>query len=227
MGRQTRAPSIGLFSAELIELPRIYAAAFVLPVPLPAAAGRPVMVLPGFLAHDLSTARLRRSLRAAGHFVHGWGLGINLGARADLLDRLAARVRQLSDRYKRPIAMVGWSLGGVYAREVAKLVPSQVDLVVTLGSPFSGSPRANNAWRLYELLNDHPVHAPPVAVDLAAKPPVRTVALWSARDGIVPPDCAAGKDAERDAAMEVHCRHMGFVTSAAGIAAVAGVLAEG
>lgn len=182
------------------------------------------MVLPGFLAHDLATARLRRSLAGAGHSVHGWGLGTNLGARVDLLERLADRIGGLVDRHGDPLTLVGWSLGGVFAREAAKRVPSLVEMVVTLGSPFSGNPRANNAWWLYELINDHPVDAPPLEVELAVKPPVPTVALWSAQDGIVPPPCAAGQEAERDAAIQVDCRHMGFVTSAAGIAAVADVL---
>ena len=82
--------------------------------------------------------------------------------------------------------------------------------VITLGSPFSGSIRANNAWRLYQLVAGHPVDAPPIAARLAEKPPVPTYALWSRRDGIVAPASARGEAHERDAAIEVDCLHMGF-----------------
>ncbi len=93
---------------------------------------------------------------------------------------------------------MGWSLGGIFARELAKQRPELVRLVVTLGSPFSGDPRANNAWRIYELLNDHPVDRPPIASDLAEKPPVPTVAVWSPRDGIVAPVAARRQRHESD-----------------------------
>jgi pimeloyl-ACP methyl ester carboxylesterase len=184
------------------------------------------MVLPGFLAHDLATIRLRRSLRAAGYLTKGWGLGFNLGARADLLERIAARIDSLAADTRRPVTLIGWSLGGVFAREVAKLVPSHVRLVISLGSPFSGDPRSNNAWRLYELVNDHPVHAPPVEVDLPVKPPVPTVALWSPYDGIVAPAAAAGQPTERDAAYQIECRHMAYAWSGPAIGAIGTILAE-
>ena len=219
-----RAPSLGLFAGELLEVPALLAAPLLPLVDLPSGRSEPVMVVPGFLAQDLTTIRLRRSLARAGYAVHGWGLGLNLGARADLLDRLAARIEAIASEAKQPVTLVGWSLGGVFAREVAKVAPAAVRLVVTLGSPFSGDPRANNAWRLYELINDHPVHAPPVKVDLAACPPVPTVALWSRRDGIIPPACAAGQVGERNAAIEVACRHLGFALTRTGIEAVGAVL---
>lgn len=221
-----RAPSLGRFAAELCDVPGLLAAALLPPVRIGAGGGIPVMVLPGFLAHDLATIRLRRSLIAAGYRACGWGLGINLGARVDLLDRLAQRVVDHAEQCGQAIALVGWSLGGVFAREVAKLVPNQVRLVVTLGSPFSGNPRANNAWRLYELVNDHPVHDPPVAVQLSAKPAARTIALWSRRDGIIPPACAAGRPGERDEAIEVDCRHLGFAWSRSAIEAIGSVLLD-
>ena len=81
--------------------------------------------------------------------------------------------------------LVGWSLGGVFAREVAKVRPELVAKVVTMGSPFSGDPRSNNVWRLYEWIAGHPVDKPPIDTDTAEKPPVPTLALWSRKDGIV------------------------------------------
>ena len=221
-----RAPSRRLYLAELLELPGLLAAPILPPVPIEVGNGDAVMVLPGFLASDLSTIRLRRSLRAAGYAAEGWGLGLNLGARAELIERLADRVRAVAAQSGRPVVLIGWSLGGIYAREVAKLAPEATRLVMTLGSPFSGDLRANNAWRLYELVNDHRVDAPPFEADVAAKPPVRTIALWSARDGIIPPACAAGQPGERNAAIEVDCRHLGFAWARSGIAAIGQVLAD-
>lgn len=220
------APSSTLFAGELLEVPRLLAAPLLPAVKLAQGRGDPVMVLPGFLAHDLATVRLRRSLGQAGYAAQGWGLGVNLGARADLLDQLAAQVEAMARASGRPVVLVGWSLGGVFAREVAKLVPHHVRLVVTLGSPFSGDPRANNAWRLYELVNDHAVDAPPIDTQLAVKPPVPVVAMWSRRDGIIPPACAAGSAGERDAAVEADCRHLGFVAGRSGIQAIGNVLAD-
>ncbi|MDB5716729.1 MAG: alpha/beta hydrolase [Sphingomonas bacterium] len=173
--------------------------------------GRVVMVIPGFLAGDIFTSRLRRTLDLAGYRAEGWRLGINWGVRADLLDRLSARIDAI-DPARGPVVLIGWSLGGIYARALAKIRPDRVDRVITLGSPFSGDPHANNAWRLYEMVNRHPVEAPPIAVDLATKPPVPTFALWSARDGIVAPASTRGRPGESDRRIEVDCRHTDFCT---------------
>ncbi|MEY4238902.1 MAG: hypothetical protein RL339_1503 [Pseudomonadota bacterium] len=221
-----RAPSPGLFAAELLEVPGLLAAPLLPAVKLPVGHAEPVMVLPGFLAHDLSTIRLRRSLVAAGYLARGWGLGFNLGARVDLPARLARQVEALAREAGQPVTLIGWSLGGIFAREIAKRIPQHVRLVVTLGSPFSGDLHANNAWRLYELVNDHPVDDPPFEAHMAEKPPVPTVAMWSRRDGIIPPGCAAGGPGERDAAIEADCRHLGFAWARKGILAVGNVLAD-
>lgn len=179
--------------------------------------GRRVLVIPGFMIDDTRTLTLRRALRAAGYDAHGWGLGRNLGATADILDRLVTRVTALGGG---PVTLVGWSLGGIYARELATFRPDLVERVVTMGSPFSGDPRANNAWRMYERVSGHKVDAPPIARSLLAKPPVRTIALWSRRDGIVAPASARGLAAESDLRVEVDCVHTGFALSHRAIAAV-------
>jgi hypothetical protein len=186
--------------------------------------GHPVMVLPGFLASDHSTVVIRRALQAAGYKAYGWGLGFNWGARPDLLDRIEAHLARVSR--KEPVTLIGWSLGGLYAREIAKRQPEQVARVITLGSPFSGDLRANNAWRLYEMINDHTVDTPPIEVSVAEKPPVPTIALWSRADGIVAPACARGQPHECDEAIEIGCTHMGFMTQPCAIDAVLDVLAR-
>lgn len=184
----------------------------------------PLMVIPGFFASDRSTLGLQRALAKEGYRVCGWGLGWNLGARADTLDRIVERLESVSRG--RPVTLVGWSLGGIYAREVAKQRPDLVARVVTLGSPFAGDPRANNVWRLYELVSQHPVDNPPLNVDLGAKPPVPTIALWSRRDGIVAPACARGFEGQRDRHVELDCSHMGFATSRRAFRGIAATLRE-
>lgn len=169
------------------------------------------MVIPGFLGTDRTTLELQRALGAAGYRVIGWGLGVNNGVRADTLDRIADRAAAFGQGEK--VILVGWSLGGVYAREVAKRRPDLVAKVVTLGSPFSGDPRANNAWRLYERIAGHPVDKPPIEAELAAKPPVPTLAIWSRQDGIVAPAGARGGIGESDEQLELDCTHMGFAVS--------------
>ena len=186
--------------------------------------GQPVLVIPGFLSSDHSTAILRRTLKGAGYRAYGWGRGINFGVRPDLFERLEARLEKAAR--KGPVTLIGWSLGGLYARELAKRQPDKVARVLTLGSPFSGSLRANNAWRLYEMVNRHAVDAPPVDVRVHEKPPVPTVAFWSRKDGIVAPASARGQAGECDKAVELDCTHMGFMSADCVMEAVLKELAE-
>src|SRR6476661_1940479 len=104
--------------------------------------GPPAMVIPGFVASDRTTMGLRKALAGAGWRVHGWGLGFNKGAHPDILADLKRQLEQIWDG--RPVLVVGWSLGGLFARELAREVPEMIRAVITLGSPFSGHPRQNN-----------------------------------------------------------------------------------
>ena len=180
--------------------------------------GERLMVIPGFLANDRTTLGLQRALAKAGYRVTGWGLGLNTGVQPDTLDRIVERIERFGAGGK--VVLVGWSLGGVYAREAAKLRPDLVAKVVTAGSPFSGDRRSNNAWRLYERVAGHPVDDPPIDTVLEEKPEVPTLALWSRRDGIVAVAAARGQAGERDAERELTCSHMGFAVSGSGIAQV-------
>ena len=93
------------------------------------------MVVPGFLASDFPATCPRRYLTACGFRAYGWGLGRNLGARADLFVRLGRQLDRILAESRGPVTLIGWSLGGIYARELAKGRPEDVSMVITLGSP--------------------------------------------------------------------------------------------
>jgi pimeloyl-ACP methyl ester carboxylesterase len=172
------------------------------------------MVIPGFIANDRTTMELRRALAEAGFRVHPWRQGVNWGARADTLERLKRAVDLCG--HDEPMLLVGWSLGGLYAREIARTEPHRVRAVVTLGSPVWGDRRRyTNVWKLYERLAGHPVDNPPIP-ESPEKPPVPTLAIWSNRDGIVGVPSAKGTKRTRDKAVEVNSTHMGFAVSKAG-----------
>lgn len=185
-----------------------------------AAEPKLVMLLPGFATHPVRMRYMARQLEKAGHTVKQWGMGFNLGASEQAFERISGRIEAIHKRYGCKMVLVGWSLGGIFAREMAKRHPQAVEKVITMGSPFSGDPHANNAWRAYQFIAGHPVDRPPIQADVAAKPPVETVALWSPRDGIVSPRSARGKPGERDRAVALRCNHLGFAYSPQCIAAV-------
>ncbi len=222
---KVRRPSLRLLAAELSYLAepvmqrvRDFADPYVLPR---AASPQTVMLVPGFLAHPIRMRRMAHKLEQAGHKVKRWGQGTNTGVSADRLQLAERRLIDLHRRYGRKVWLVGWSLGGLYAREIAKLQPDMVAGVITMGSPFSGDLRANNAWRVYQLVAGHRVDQVPVEARLAEKPPVPTIALWSPRDGVIDPRCAAGRPGERDRAVALRCSHMDFAFSRKAIRAVA------
>ena len=181
---------------------------------------RRIMLIPGFGAHPVRMRWMARQLEKAGHTVKSWGMGVNFGATADRFTKAEQRLVDLYERRGEKLVVVGWSLGGVMARELAKRHPDKIEKVVTMGSPFSGSPRANNGWRAYQAIAGHRVDEPEIEAVPAEKPPVETVAFWSPRDGIVAPKSACGKPGERDRAIALRCTHMGFVLSNEAMAAL-------
>ncbi|NTZ42844.1 alpha/beta hydrolase [Altererythrobacter sp. SALINAS58] len=181
---------------------------------------RMVMLLPGFGAHPLRMRYMAQHLERAGHTVKRWGQGFNMGFAPERFEKLEERLVDLHERGQGKVFLVGWSLGGIFARELAKRHPDKVAKVITMGSPFSGSPRANNAWRAYQMVTGHRVDSPPIDTVPAEKPPVPTVALFSPNDGIVAVESAAGLDGERDRAVALTCTHMGFTYSGEAIRTV-------
>ena len=205
----TRAPPLKLLFAELASLRR---GGIVPPVVEKARHPQPVMLLPGFGAHPKRMKPMADALSEAGHAVHEWGLGFNFGPNQENFAFLMRRVGALARQHRAPVALVGWSLGGLFAREIAQRQPDSVSKVITLGTPFSGDPRNNNAWRAYEVVTGHSVDQPPVECDFSIKPPVPTIALWSPRDGVIHPRSACGWAGERDRAIPVRCSHLGFAS---------------
>ncbi|MBC7601943.1 MAG: alpha/beta hydrolase [Ramlibacter sp.] len=183
------APSLVLLALEPWRAGIDLAASFLSTRPRRIGDGHPVLVLPGLGGGDWSTVWLRRSLNRAGFATSGWGLGLNRGPEGDFdewLARLDAKVQALHDRDGRKVSIIGWSLGGIYARELAKRVPHLVRQVVTLGSPFAGI-KSSNAQTAFKLLNRG--RAQPMTAELEQRlrtdPPVPATAIYSRTDGVV------------------------------------------
>lgn len=181
-----RAPSLALLFAEpgraLAEF-GLLAPGLPLLAAAPGGDGHPVLVLPGMGGDDRSTLALRRFLRRKGYWAHGWKHGRNVGSTA-IVPALRARIADLHERHGKPVSLVGWSLGGIYARELARALPEHVRQVITLGSPFRGPYKASNVWRIYEMLSGNR-GSDEAAAHLAECPPVPTTAIFTRTDGIV------------------------------------------
>lgn len=207
-------PPLRLFLAEAGFLLTPLARKFSPPLPVePAENPKVIILLPGFATAPWRMRFMAQQLERAGHKVKRWGLGYNYGPTPQNIAILAERVQAVRERYGQQVVLIGWSLGGIFAREVAKMHPECVAKVVTMGTPFSHSPYSNNIWRLYQLTVGHSVEAPPVDVTMHEKPPVETVAFWSPRDGVISRRAACGLPEERDRAVALRCTHMGFCNS--------------
>ncbi len=152
----------------------------------PRGAGDPVVVLPGFSAGDASTAPLRLFLGLLGHDVRGWGLGTNSGDVPALLPRVIAETERCAVATGTRVRLVGWSLGGYLAREVARERPDLVERVVTLGSPIVGGPKYTAAAHAYQLRGVD-LDALEAQIAEREKTPLQTpvTAIYSKRDGVV------------------------------------------
>ncbi len=196
---------------------------------LPRGDGHGVLVLPGFMASDTSTRPLRSLLSDLGYDAVGWQLGRNVRVDNARIDAMMNCVDELFDRTGRPISIVGWSLGGVFARELAKLAPEKVRLVISLGSPITDDRGHTNARRLFEYLNGE--EPEPMQGDnfrsLGEAPPVPTTSILTRTDGIVhwrgSVQCGEREDCEN---IEVVASHCGLGVNPAVVYAVADRLAQ-
>jgi pimeloyl-ACP methyl ester carboxylesterase len=176
----------------------------------PAGDGHIVIVFPGFLTGDLLTAPLRGYLREREFDARAWHFGFNFGPRSGILDQCVRRVEQLHRGSGRKISLVGWSLGGVYAREIAKRVPACVRCIVTLGSPFAGARHATNAWHLYQLINGTEDISDERFAQLSIAPPVPTTSILSKTDGVVAWQASCQRPASHTENIEIASSHFGM-----------------
>jgi len=162
----------------------------------PMGDGHPVMTVPGFRGSDTSMNILRRYLLRWGYDPHPWGLGTNLGIGFDRLyyeRRFISQLERVARRRGQQVTLIGWSQGGVIAREAAKKRPELVRQVITMGSPIGDSPEATTIWRIFERTSEQEIsdelmaHLREVATPV---PDVRCTCIYSRSDGIVSPRIA-------------------------------------
>lgn len=224
---RSKPPSKLLLALEvrgILELQAFFAAYPLLRL-APRGEGHPVLVLPGLAASDVSTLPMRTYLKAQGYAAHGWKQGTNRGPRPGVDAGMDARLAELAGRYQRKISLIGWSLGGVYAREMARRAPELVRQVITLGSPFANEPKASNAWRLYEFLSGRNVDDWPERERMRLPPPVPSTAIYSRTDGIVAWQGCREPDGETTQNIEVEGSHCGLGHNPAVLYAIADRLA--
>ena len=211
-----RAPSLALLLAEPLRAMLDALGSHVTAHPESIGDGHPVIVYPGLGTGSMNTSQLRNFLRHAGFQGIDWGGGVNIGHEGefdDWLDGLSANVREVQARHDgRKVSLVGWSLGGIFAREIAKRAPDAVRTVITLATPFSALGDANHAGTLYRMLNGEAGQlAPGIEARLRVSPPVPTTSIYSKSDGIV---CWRGCIEKRSAtteSVEVDASHFGMV----------------
>ena len=191
--------------------------------------GHPVLTLPGFLAGDTSTLLMRRYFRALGYRAEGWELGRNIGGFYRMRATLRARLARLRNETGRKVSLVGWSLGGVFARDLALQMPEAVRSVITLGSPFARSLQATNARRLYEQVTGEKT-SDARADDLSAiggDLPVPATSIYTRMDGVVNWRCSIGRESPTSENIEILlASHIGLGGNPAALWAIADRLAQ-
>ncbi|MES2899845.1 MAG: alpha/beta hydrolase [Pseudomonadota bacterium] len=192
----------------------------------PAGDGHPVLVFPGLAAGDVTTVVIRRFLADLGYSAHAWEQGLNFGPRPGVLEACVDKVRQLREQTGRRVSLVGWSLGGVYARELAKMMPDDVRLVISMGTPFTGSPKATNAWRVYQLVSGEKEIDEARFASLRETPGVPTTSIFSRTDGVVAWQCSLEQETERSENIEVHASHVGMGLNPTALYAIADRLSQ-
>ncbi len=227
LGRPSGPPATGTALGELGSglaavrlagaLPRLASA--------PRGDGHLVVDIPGWRAPELSGAPLRSYLRRLGYDARGWGFGTNTGDPRRDVERLSARVLELVDATGAPASLVGWSLGGVIAREVARRHPDSIRRVITYGTPVSGSTHTTVA----RVFGDRSGDAETVTRRLDAESPIRVplTVMFSRRDGIVSWQACIDHASPHAEHVEVSSRHIGMGVDPDVWAVVADRLARG
>jgi hypothetical protein len=225
------APPLPLYISDagraVAEFGLLLAASPLRPV-LPSGDGHSVLVLPGFLADDASTRMLRRILRGLGYQAHGWRLGRNIGPTAAALTGMQRQLQELHARRDEPVTLIGWSLGGIFARDLARRAPRSVRQVITLGTPFRLARHSQSrASRMFERFSH--LHADRRELPLeknAAALPVPTTSIYSRCDGIVAWRACLNLPSPRAENIGIPGSHLGLGHNPAVIWAIADRLAQ-
>ena len=227
---QLRPPGLGLFLAEARGIFELNASLLLLPFLMraPRGDGHPVLTLPGFLASDLSMAPMRHYLSELGYDTHAWRMGRNTGGVSRMRSALLDRLRAVFADTGRKVSLVGWSLGGVYARDLALQAPDMVRYVITLASPFASDVRATNATRLYESVSGETVDlTSDLSKSIGGDLPVPTSAIYSRADGVVNWRTSRLRASATAENIEVYfASHVGLGVNPAALWAVADRLAQ-
>jgi hypothetical protein len=195
---------------------------------LPRGDGHPVLVLPGLGGSDVSTRALRGALRRLGYPVHGWRLGRNIGPTQRAVTGMRGLLDELTEEHGRKVSLVGWSLGGIYARELARQSPGQVRQVITLGSPFRIA-RAEQSRASWLFARYSHLHVDSYTLPLEhGGPPLRvpTTSVYSRYDGIVAWQACLNPPSRRSENIAVYGSHLGLGHNPAVVWAVADRLAQ-
>ena len=228
--QRLRPPSLFLMLAEARGLFELNSSLLLSPLLMraPRGDGHPVLTLPGFLASDLSMAPMRRYLKELGYDSYAWNMGRNFGGVASRRGALRDLLTRIHETSGRKVSLVGWSLGGIYARDLALQLPDMVRSVITLGSPFANDVRATNATRLYEMLSGEGVDDnPEIQKAIAGDLPVPATSIYSRTDGIVNWHTTQLRPSATAENIEVYlASHVGLGVNPAALWAVADRLAQ-
>ncbi len=190
---------------------------------LPKGDGHPVLVLPGFMADDPSTRPMRSLLIDLGYDAYGWGLGPNITVNDERMDKMLAVLVEIHKMTGRKVSIIGWSLGGIFARELAKAVPEMVRLVISLGSPISNDRGHSAVHHLFEHINgSHQGQSQSeLGKDLETAPPVPTTSIYTKTDGVVSWQGSIQRSEGETENIEVRGTHCGLGFNPAVMMAVA------
>ena len=217
-----KPPALGYAIAEL---PRaLFELVCLLPAHLflkraPRGDGHPVITLPGYRSDDTAMLALRRYLARWGYAPYPWGLGANLGIgyqRIDYEKRMLEKLESIVEKHGEPATLIGWSQGGVIAREVTKQKPELVRQVIVLGSPLADAPEATTLFRIFrrtsaeEITNELMSVMREVASPL---PNVRCICIYSNSDGIVSADIAQDLVSPNVENIRVSSSHLGMAVN--------------
>jgi pimeloyl-ACP methyl ester carboxylesterase len=178
---------------------------------LPKGDGHTVIVFPGFMTSEVSTRQMRSLLKHLGYDVRDWGMGRNVRFNAEVEEAMRAMVAKTAKEVGAKVSLVGWSLGGVFAREIARAMPENVRSVITLGSPITGARHAALARPIFELLNGRPDPDLEARIDdMHVAPPVPTTVVYSKTDGIVHWHGALQEEGDQAENIRVPASHLGM-----------------